>query len=299
MTDLNDLLYIAAVAQTGSLSGAARKLKVNHATVFRRVAQIEKDLGVRVFERSVGRYVATPAGEELAAAGEAMQLLAERSLLKVAGRDLRPSGVVRITTTDSVAMVLLNPIFALCRERYPQISLQILIDNHVLDLAKRDADIAVRPSPRPPEYLVGKRIAPLAFAVYGSVQYLASTTAATLPEHQWIALGESQERHRTLQWLQKIVPVEDIAYRMDGFANVARACIDGLGLAVLPCFLADKARELHRLAPPEPNLASELWVLTHPDLRNTARVKAVFQLIHQELLKLSPLLQGKTTNTIK
>jgi DNA-binding transcriptional LysR family regulator len=292
MKDLNDLIYVAAVTQTGSLSAAARKLHVNHATVFRRIAQIEMDLGVRLFERGAGRYVATAAGEELAAAGAAIEQTAEYSLLKVVGRDLRPSGVVRITTTDSFASTLLNPVLALCRVRYPQIALHINIDNNMLDLSKRDADIAVRPTLRPPEYLVGKRIAPLAFAVYGAADYLENTTASNLPEHQWIGLGESQERHRTLQWLQKTIPLELVGLRMDGFASVAQACADGLGLAVLPCFLGDSLAPLRRMQEPIPELASELWVLTHPDLRKTARIQTVFQFLHQELGKRSLALQG-------
>lgn len=292
MQDLNDLIYVAAVTQTGSLAAAARKLHVNHATVFRRIAQIETTLGVRLFERDAGRYVATPAGEELAAAGSAIEQTAERSLLKVAGRDLRPSGVVRITTTDSFASTLLNPVLALCRARYPQIALHIGIDNNMLDLSKRDADIAVRPTRQPPEYLVGKRIAPLAFAVYGAMDYLQNTTASTLSEHQWIGLGESQERHRSMQWLQKVIPLEQVGYRIDGFASVARACADGLGLAVLPCFLGDGLAALRRIQEPLPDLASELWVLTHPDLRKTARIQTVFQFLQQELGKRSPALQG-------
>lgn len=292
MKDLNDLIYIAAVTQTGSLSAAARKLHVNHATVFRRIAQIEKTLGVRLFERVAGRHVATAAGEELAAAGAAIEKTAEHSILKVAGRDLRPSGVVRITTTDTFATTLLNPVLLLCRARHPEIALHIGIDNNMLDLSKRDADIAVRPTMRPPEYLVGKCIGPLAFAVYGSSDYLDNSPASALSEHQWIGLGESQERHRTLQWLQKIIPIEQVGYRIDGFASVAKACADGLGLAVLPCFLGDSLAPLRRIQGPLPDLASELWVLTHPDLRKTARIQTVFQFLHEELGKRSPALQG-------
>ncbi|MBI2746193.1 MAG: LysR family transcriptional regulator [Burkholderiales bacterium] len=292
-TDLNDLRTVAAVHQTGSLSGAARALGVNHATVFRRVIQLEKELGVRLFERSSGRYVATPAGEELAAAGAAMLAVAEQSLLKVAGRDLRPSGVVRITSTDSVAKALLNPIVALCRQRYPQITLQIVIDNVMLDLAKRDADIAVRPSLRPPEHLLGKRIAPLAFAVYGSQHYLAANTGKALEAHEWIALGEAQERHATVQWLQKIKPLDEVGCRIDGFAGMAQACADGLGLAMLPCFLGDSTARLRRMQAPEPTLASELWLLTHPDLRHTARIQSIYQTLLQELAQQAPLLAGE------
>jgi DNA-binding transcriptional LysR family regulator len=293
-TDLNLLQDVAAVAQTGSLSGAARLLGVNHATMFRRIAQFEKDLGVRLFERSAGRYVATSAGEELATAGAAMRETAQAALLKVAGRDLRPSGVVRITTTDSIAKTLLNPILALCRVQYPQIRLHVVIDNLMFNLSKRDADIALRASSKPPEHLLGKRIASLTMAVYGSAHYLEENQDKPLSEHTWIALGESQERHRTLQWLEKIKPLDQVACRLDGFAAIAQACSDGLGLALLPCFLGDSMPALTRLSPPEPTLATELWLLTHPDLRHTARVTSVFQVLQRELALKAALIEGKT-----
>lgn len=293
MSDLNDLLYIAAISDTGSLSAAARKLNVNHSTVFRRLAKLEQSLGVRLFERANGRYIATTAGEEIAATAVAIEQTAAQSLQKVSGRDLRPGGVVRITTTDSVASALLNPILQTCRTLYPHITLHISIDNHMFDLAKRDADIAVRPTLRPPEHLVGKRISTLAFAVYAAKEYLNTTQAVELAEHQWIALGESQERHRTLQWLQTILPLEQVGCRIDGFANIARACQDGLGLAVLPCFIGDGIAQLQRIQKPTPTLGSELWLLTHPDLRHTARVKAVYQTLQQELTKLAPRMRGE------
>ena len=297
MTDLNDLLYVATVAQTGSLAAAARALSVNHATVFRRIAHVEKELGVRLFERSGGRYVATAAGEELALTGAAVQRTAEQSLLKVAGRDLRPSGMVRITTTDSIATTLLNPVVAICRARHPQISLQIDIHNTMRDLTKRDADIAVRTVMKPPEYLVGKCVSALAFAVYGQANYLDKSAASELAAHHWIALGESYERHPSLKWLQKFVPLEQVGLRIDGFVGVARACVDGLGLAVLPCFLGDSAPQLRRVQDSAQDLATELWVLTHPDLHKTTRVKAIFQILHHELAQLGSLLQGLSKNS--
>lgn len=282
-TKLNDLICVAAVTQCGSLSAAARQLGVNHATVFRRIVQLEKHLGVRLFDRTAGRYVATPAGEELAAAGAAMQATAEQSLLKVAGRDLRPSGPVRITTTDSIAKVLLNPAIARCRARFPHIALHVIIDNAMFNLSKRDADIAVRASAKPPEHLIGKRIATVGFAIYGAKSYLKRRASTDLAEHDWIALGESQERHNTVQWLAKIKPLVAVAYRMDGFAAICQACSDGLGLALLPCFLGDSTPSLRRMTPPDPGLGSELWLLVHPDLRDTARVKVVYQLLNEEL----------------
>lgn len=290
--DLNDLRLVAAIAETGSLAGAARRLAVNHATAFRRLSRLEASIGVRLFERSGGRYQPTPAGEELARAGASMNDTAQRALLKIAGRDLRPSGVVRISTTDSVALKLLHPAMLRCRERYPQITLSVEIDNRMVDLSRRDADIAIRPTKAPPGHLIGKRIATVAFGVYGARAYLEQAGEKPLAEHAWIALDESQSQHRTLRWLEKITPLNEAGYRINSFGGAYQACVAGLGLALLPCFLGDSSPALARIGALVPECASELWLLTHPDLRDTTRVKAVFQLLHVALDEMVRELEG-------
>lgn len=286
MEDLNDLRLVALIAETGSLSGAAKRLGVNHATVFRRIVQLEERVAVRLFERSAGRYHATAAGDALARAGAQMEDTATQALLRVAGQDLRPSGTVRISTTDSLAQTLIYPIMALCRAQYPQITLTVSLDNNAANLSRRDADIAVRPTGRPPEHLIGKRIAPLPFAVYGAKRYLKAHRKLTLlGEHEWIALDDSQSGHRTLRWLEAIKPLPDVGLRANSFGTIRQACAEGLGLAVLPCFLGNAMPSLQMLGEPVPACASELWLLTHPDLRDTVRVKVVFQLLQVELGK--------------
>jgi DNA-binding transcriptional LysR family regulator len=292
LDDLNDLRFIAAISETGSLTGAAKRLGVNHATVFRRVLQSEKRIGVRLFERSGGRYTPTPAGEELARAGAQIELAAAESLRKVAGRDLRPSGVVRITTTDSVAHYLLNPILHLCRKQYPDITLQVAVASEMANLSKRDADIAIRPATQPPEHLIGKLIAPLSFAVYGAASYLELTGQRAWGEHQWIVLDESHSQNLSLKWLAQWIDIKQAGLSLNSFGGIAQACMDGLGLAVLPCFIGSTAPQLQRLSAPLPEAASELWLLTHPDLRDTVRIKAVFQVLLYELKSKTHLLNG-------
>lgn len=287
MEDLNDLRLVALIAQTGSLSGAAKRLGVNHATVFRRIAQLEGRLAVRLFERASGRYHATPAGDELARAGALMDDTATQALLRVAGQDLRPSGAVRISTTDSLGLTLLYPILAQCRAQYPLITLTVSVDNHAANLSRRDADIAVRPTNHPPEHLIGKRVAPLHFRVYGAKHYLKCTRKlAPLSAHEWIALDDSQSGHRTLRWLESFKPLAEVGLRASSFGGIRQACVDGLGLAVLPSFMGDTTPALQAIGEPVPECATDLWLLTHPDLRNTTRVKVVYHLLQAELSKL-------------
>jgi molybdate transport repressor ModE-like protein len=290
--DLNDLRLIAAIAQAGSLAGAARHLGVNHATVFRRIMAVESRIGVRLFERQHGSYMPTPAGEELARTGAAMEEAALAAWMKVAGQDTRPSGIVRITTTDSIARSLLPAMLRSCRLRYPEIQLEVVLSGEMYDLSKRDADIAIRPSVKPPDHLIGKRIGKLGFAVYGENGYLKSKGEADWRSHDWITLDGTQSHHRVLKWLASIQPLDQIGVVFNTFAGVAAACINGLGLAVLPCFMGDVESELVRVADVPENCSSQLWLLTHPDLHRTARVKAVFHLLQEELAAKAALLAG-------
>ncbi len=281
LDDLNDLRFIAAISGTGSLSGAARQLGVNHATVFRRVVAIETRLGVRLFERDGGHYTPTEAGEELARAGAAMEETALISLRKVAGQDLRPNGVVRIATTDSVAQYLLPPMLQACRSQFPDIQLELAIGNDMANLSRRDADIAVRPSALPPDELVGRKVGALAFAVY---QLAGSTNDA------WIA--REGGNGKMAQWMRTYTDAATIGLQINTYSGVCAACVAGLGQAVLPCFVGDVQAALVRKTPVLAGCSSELWLLTHPDIKKTARVNAVWQILQKELEGAAGLLAG-------
>lgn len=294
-TDLNDLLLLAAIAQHQSLAGAAQQLKLNHATVFRRLNNLESALGVRLFERQQGVYIATPAGEELAKVGSVIAEQAQNALRQVAGQDLRPSGEVRISTTDSIANDLLMAALAACRQQYPEIRLQISSANQLFNLSKRDADIALRVSQKPPDYLIGKRISRLAFAVYAAPQ-IAQHEFAKAQKWQslaWLALDDSVGQHRSLKWLAQFIALDHIALRSNSFVSLRQACAAGLGAALLPCFLADGRDDLQRLSANVDECASDLWLLMHPDLRGTARVKAVFDVLQRELMQQMNLISGQ------
>jgi DNA-binding transcriptional LysR family regulator len=291
-TDLNDLSLVAAIAAHSTLAGAAQQLKLNHATVFRRLHNLEVKLGVRLFERQAGRYSATAAGEELAKLGLAINEQAASVLRQIAGQDMRPSGEVRIATTDSFANELIGPALRSCRQRYPDIRLQISSANQLFNLSKRDADIALRVASQPPDYLIGKRISRLAFAVYAASSDAPQARELAWPQLPWLALDDSISQHRSLRWLQQFVALEQVGLRSNSFVNLRQACSQGLGVALLPCFLADARADLQRISPVIDECASDLWLLMHPDLRQTARVKAVFEVLQQELLQQKDLLEG-------
>jgi DNA-binding transcriptional LysR family regulator len=248
ISDLNDLRFVAMVAKLGNLSHAARELKVNHATVFRRIENIETRIGVRLFDRHAGHYQATPAGEELARAGEMIENEATESLRRVAGHDIRPSGLVRITATDDMAAVFMGNIVHACYAQYPDIQLHIITSTEALNLSKRDADIALRAAVHPPEHLIGKTISPIGLAIYASKSYIAQAhNLLDLEAQQWIVLEDNNlHPNHALKRIKKNIPEHKIQLRINSVMGVQQACLAGIGLAVLPCFVGDSQPQLER-----------------------------------------------------
>jgi DNA-binding transcriptional LysR family regulator len=291
--DWNDVRLVLAVAREGSLSAAARSLRVTHSTVFRRVGAIEKDLGVRLFDRFRDGYSATPAGEAAAqlAARFADDFVAlERRL---SGQDLRPSGIVRITTTDTIWTILMRHLPAL-RAAHPEIRLEITISNAMANLTRREADVAIRPIPEPPDTLVGRRIADIAHALYAAPAYLARQDSRELAAHHWVGPDDTLATTVIGRWMRANVPDDRIALRVDALPALRDAARAGMGVALLPCYLGDGDDRLRRTLPGAVSeIRSTLWMLTHNDLRRTARIRAVMEFLATALGSERPLLEGR------
>ncbi|MDJ0947763.1 MAG: LysR family transcriptional regulator [Alphaproteobacteria bacterium] len=292
--DWDDLRYVLAVARAGTLSGAAGALGVSHPTVFRRVDRIEDRLGVRLFERARDGYGLTPEGEEMAAlAGRMAEDVAELER-RLAGRDLRPSGTVRVTTTDTLLIGFLSPVLAAFRSAHPEIRLEVLVSNAMFNLTKRDADVAIRPSRTPPETLVGRRVADLAWAVYArKTRAGTSTNRPALAERDWVGPDDSLAYLPMAQWLAEQGLDRRVVYRANTVLGLYDAVRAGLGVAALPCYMGDADRALMRIAPPIAALDSELWLLTHADLRKVARIRAFLDFMAGRLKALRPRLAGE------
>lgn len=292
-TSLDDWLLVARVAEQGSLVLAAQRLGISHATAFRRLGALEQRLGVRLFERRAGRYAASAAGEALAEAGRNMQIQADAALLRVQGQDLRPRGLVRIASTEGVIGGLLLPLLPGLHKALPELQLQCSARNEFHNLSQREADLALRPAPSPPPHLIGQRIAPMRHAVYAQRAKAKRFQRAPLDQQPWIALDDSAAGSKALLWLVRQLLLEQVALRFSGLLMVRAACLQGLGLAVLPCFLGDAEPGLVRLGEPLAECDSELWLLSHPELRETVRVKVARQWLLKALSAQSALLAGE------
>ncbi|MFA6967149.1 LysR family transcriptional regulator [Bosea sp. (in: a-proteobacteria)] len=292
----DDFRLVKAIADHDGLTGAASALGVNHSTVFRRLGQIEEQVGLQLFERRKTGYVATAAGVEMAAlAGRVEEDVAAFSR-RLAGRDVAPSGEVRVTTTDTLYLNLLLPIFAAFRTLHPAIRLDIVIGNQALNLSKRDADVAIRASDAPAETLVGRRLATLTWAIYGRTGDTAKPAegepSASLFARDWVALGDQLGHLKAARYVRDKVAPERIALKSSAVLGLAEAVEQGLGIGPLPCFIADQRPTLARLLPPDPDFSTGLWILTHPDIRNAPRVRAFMDFVGGELAKKRGLIEG-------
>jgi DNA-binding transcriptional LysR family regulator len=294
----DELRLVLAIGRSGTLSGGARRLAIDHSTAFRRLGTLEARLGVRLFERARDGYVATPAGEAVIAAAARFDEAVGELERRLAGEDLRPSGTLRVTTTDTL-LGLLAPLFAGFRAAHPDILLEVVIANEFFTLTRRDADVAIRPAAEAPDALVGRRMAEIASALYAAPAYLAGRPDLSDPSaHDWLAPDETLGHLGSARWLRAKVPDVRIVCRSNSLLALAAAALAGMGIAPLPCFLADPDPGLARIHPPLPEMASVLWLLTHPDLRRVARVRALLDFMALRLAEQRPLLEGRLTQDV-
>jgi DNA-binding transcriptional LysR family regulator len=250
-----------------------------------------------MFDRSARGYALTAAGEHMLASAERVEdeiLGLERRLL---GGDVRLSGTLRVTTTDTLVHGLLAPHLRTFQATYPAIELELVTGNAFFDLSKREADVALRPSRHPGDAMVGRKLGKIAVALYGARDYLSArgrpSSSAALDGHALITGDASLGHLPATRWLAERTPAGATVLRCNSWLSQFAAARAGLGLAALPCFLGDRAPELARVLPPEPSLAGELWLVTHPDLRRTARVRAFMEMLARGLRREHDLLENR------
>jgi DNA-binding transcriptional LysR family regulator len=285
MLSWDDFRYVKAIADTRSLAGAAETLGVNHSTVFRRLGQIEQHLGSRLFERGRSGYALTACGEQMVELAERMGEDIVSFERKATGQDLRPSGELRITTSDLVLLHLLSDVLIGFRRVYPDIVLDVVVSNQRLNLSKRDADVAVRAIYQNPDPMSGRKVARIAWAVFGPSAMAGQAFDPLIDgrNHDWLAYADNISIARAMKWLREHVGEKRIVYKANTMIGLAQAAAGGMGLTLLPCYVGTAVPGLVQLCAPMPELEGELWMLSHPDLRGTARVRAFLDFCGAEI----------------
>lgn len=285
----DDLRIFLAVARAGSISGAAKRLSVQHSTVSRRLRTLEERLGTRLIERMKSGYVLTEAGEEL-------QLSAHKIEAEIlgfegarSGQSTGAAGELRVSAINNMASTVLMPIFARFSEAYPRIELHVQVTNKFVSLAERDADVAIRLTNAPLDTLIGTRLTAVASAVYGSRAYCNGLETGAEQE-KWLGV-ECCGFH--MSWTKEACPDKDHVFYVDDTLLTLAALKSGAGLAYLPCFMGDQEPALARFRAPDKQHDLELWLLYHRDLRRTKRVKLFREHIQHEITQMRALFEGQ------
>lgn len=274
----NLLKVFLAIARRGSLSGAANDLAVNHSTIFRRLNAFEDNIGGKLFERINNSYELTVLGHEMLELAEQIENSFDGIERHIVGKDFQPKGIVKITAPSNIAYRYLPRYISDFNLKYPEIRIELLVSNQEVNMSNRQADIAVRATSSPPEHLVGRQVATLDWSVFASKKHedkfgLPSDIEGLI-NHSLIGAAGALSRLPVFIWLNKHFASQVIT-RCDDLTAMSYFVESGQGLAFLP---DDQFRpELIRLFGVQESKPSNLWLLTHPDLRNVQRVKLVMQ----------------------
>lgn len=292
MIDWDDVRYFLAAAREGSVRGAAKHLGVNHATVLRRIAQLEERLGAQMFEKLPSGYRLTAAGDEVVELATQMEASSHQLETRVFGRDQSVRGILRVTLTLPLATHLLMPDLVDFARLHPDIEMDIVSSSELANLTNRDADVAIRvvyDRKALPLNLRGLKGPELFGGVYMSRDLLAAWRAGVADPVRWIVVSS----HGIPEWASAgEVETSGVPFRITDIEAQLPAVQQGLGVTTLPCFVGDADPLLARVPGTELHLYGTLWLLTQRETGKTKRVRLFTEFVSRRLAAHAPLLGG-------
>jgi DNA-binding transcriptional LysR family regulator len=288
MLDWNDLRYVLETARQGGISGAARVLGVNHATVARRITAAEQALGARLFDRLSSGYVPTEAGRDAVRAAEAMESTGAQLDRRIGARDAVVAGKLTVTAPQLLIERVLGPALRGFLDEHPAVELHLIATNDILNLSRREADVAIRISDSPAPNLVGRRVCAQKAAVYAAPDLVSRDPGGAAPL-DWIRFARWPGPPRDIR---EIRPELNVRLTVDDMMAAVGAARAGIGATRMACFLGETDPLLQRV-PGLPAFAyAPVWVLTHPDLRDVPRNRAFVEFIVAALRRRAWLFEG-------
>jgi len=286
----DDLRYVLAVADMGTLLGASQRLGVDHTTVGRRIRGAEQALNLRLFTRSRVGYRLTAEGRGLLERLRQVEAAVSQVELAASARHEALSGTVRLTSPETFGTHYLASRLGAFQRAHPGVVVELVPAGDVLDLARGEAQIAIRGFRTDRDGLVLRRVATVHYGFYGERDYLDATRGRRLADHPILSIPpESDEVEQ--RWLAAVVPSVRPTFVSPVSSALQQAARAGAGLAVLPCYLGDPDPALSRF--PVPNAPSEdLWMTVHRDLRRTPRVRALMDFLADTMRSDEPLFRG-------
>jgi DNA-binding transcriptional LysR family regulator len=271
-----DLAVLLALVRTGTLAGAGPLLGVDGSTVFRSVQRAEKALGQRLFERSRSGYRPTELGTRLAEHAERIEAELDAARSVARGKVGAVGGTVRISTTDTILHGLLLPALPELMAQHPHLRLEATASNELANLTQREADIAIRATRKPPPHLVGRELGPIRVALYAAKpRARGRARAIDLDSVPWLAVDDALPEHPSVQWRRKHHPQVAPRVLVNSIQAVFEGIVAGVGIGIVPLFLAASRADLVALTEPLAECETPLWLLTHPESRHLRRIATV------------------------
>lgn len=292
----DDMKVFLAIAQVKGLKKAADKLGIHHTSCARRIKTLETELGSKLFDRLPGGYVLTQAGEEILNSATKIQDEFNAIEFELTGKDSKLEGDICITIPNGFATHLLMPDIAEFSDLYPGVNLEINMTYDFRNLASREADVAIRHADNPPESLAGKQIGRVYYSAYASESYLETHDPIGAPQScHWMGWGAAKNH---LKWAEKI-KFPSVPVRGNIYSDVLQlaAIKEDMGIASLPCFIADKEPGIRRIPHAEVVPGDWIWVLAHKDMMTNARVRALMDFIANAFETHKNLLEGRVGGT--
>ena len=281
----SDLQIVLSLARAGTLAAAGERVGVDASTVFRSLQRLERGLGRTLFERSRIGYRPTELAQVLVEQAEQVEVAIEAARSATALRQAQVSGTVRLTTTDTVLHGLVAPALKVLKVEHPLIDYELHTGNDLASLTRRDADIAVRATKRPPQHLVGKQLGPIRVALFcakrGAVRGYADVKAGNV---SWIAPDDALPEHPSVIWRKGHFPKLAPQYRVNSILSVMELVALGLGVGIVPLFLARERPDLVQLTDALDECETDLWLLTHPESRHLRRVSSVYSHLAKSIM---------------
>lgn len=272
----SELLLVLQLVRAGSLAQTAERQGVNTSTVFRCLQRIERGLGRTLFVRSRHGLLPNELALSLVAPAEALEAALETAHQALTARSGALEGRVCLSTTDSVLHALVAPALQSLAAKHPRLQFDLHTGNELANLTRRDADLALRATTRPPPHLVGRRLGSIRVAVYAAAKSGKHPwTPALAAASDWIAPDDTLPEHPSVRWRKRHFPKVQPRWQVGSIVSAAALCAQGLGLAVLPLFLAEGQPSLRRLSEVLDEAQTELWLLSHPEARHVRRIDAV------------------------
>jgi DNA-binding transcriptional LysR family regulator len=284
----DNLRYVLAVAESGSVNAAAKSLGVNHATVLRRIAAFEGAQGVPIFDRNAQGYVVLPDRLRVIEAARDAAVAMDNVARLMKSAEVQYGGTIRITSTDTFCTTVLPSVISDLSQRAEGLSVELICSNDHLDLSRLGADITIRPAMTLPDDLNGEKAGVLGFGVYAAPGS-ASTT--------WLGLRGPLARANVARWLDSEIPADMIHGGADSFVVLKELAAAGEGRAIIPCCLGDPDPRLRRIADAMPAASVPIWVATHADLAATPRLRSIRGMLVTALRAEAPLLSGEGGQT--